>query len=81
MSGRLKGWGRVATRRGRWPMAFLSAIALAAIVTNWLWVLILGAQARTALNWAIQVFLRIFRSCVPAITASRVSRTSITLDH
>jgi len=32
MFGRLKDWRRVATRYDRFPMAFLSAIALAATV-------------------------------------------------
>ncbi|CAN0653078.1 protein of unknown function [Nitratireductor aquimarinus] len=36
MFGRLKDWRRVATRYDRSPMAFLSAIALAATVTFWL---------------------------------------------
>ena len=36
MFGRLKDWGRVATRYDRCPMAFLSAIALAATVIFWL---------------------------------------------
>lgn len=41
MRGRLKDWRRVSTRYDRCPMAFLSAIALAAIVIFWLWVLTL----------------------------------------
>ena len=36
MFGRLKDWRRVATRYDRRPMAFLSAIALAATVIFWL---------------------------------------------
>ncbi|TEZ23596.1 hypothetical protein BON66_02725 [Escherichia coli] len=36
MFGRLKDWRRVATRYDRCPMAFLSAIALAATVIFWL---------------------------------------------
>ena len=36
MFGRLKDWRRVATRYDRCPKAFLSAIALAAIVIYWL---------------------------------------------
>ena len=36
MFGRLKDWRRVATRYHRCPMAFFSAIALAAIVIFWL---------------------------------------------
>lgn len=36
MFGRLKDWRRVATRYDRWPKVFLSAIALAATVINWL---------------------------------------------
>ena len=36
MFGRLKNWRRVATRYDRCPKVFLSAIALAAIVINWL---------------------------------------------
>lgn len=36
MFGRLKDWRRVATRCDRCPMAFLSAIALAATVIFWL---------------------------------------------
>ncbi len=39
MFGRLKDWRRVATRYDRCPKVFLSAIALAAIVIYWLWVL------------------------------------------
>ena len=37
MFGRLKDWRRVATRYGRCPKVFLSAIALAATVFFWLW--------------------------------------------
>jgi transposase len=36
MSGRLKDWRRVATRYGRCPKVFLSAIALAAMAIYWL---------------------------------------------
>ncbi len=36
MFGRLKDWRRVAMRYDRCPMAFLSAIALAATVIFWL---------------------------------------------
>jgi len=36
MFGRLKDWGRVATRYDRCPKVFLSAIALSAIVIYWL---------------------------------------------
>ncbi|PJI92903.1 IS4 family transposase [Yoonia maricola] len=36
MFGRLKDWRRVATRYGRCPKVFLSAIALATTVTYWL---------------------------------------------
>lgn len=36
MFGRLKDWRRVATRYGRCPKVFLSAIALAATVMFWL---------------------------------------------
>ncbi len=36
MFGRLKDWQRVATRYGRCPKVFLSAIALAALVIYWL---------------------------------------------
>ncbi|MCZ4368846.1 transposase [Sulfitobacter dubius] len=36
MFGRLKDWRRVATRYDRCPRVFLSAIALAATVINWL---------------------------------------------
>ena len=36
MFGRLKDWGRVATRYDRSPTVFLSAIALAATVIFWL---------------------------------------------
>lgn len=36
MFGRLKGWRRVATHYDRCPMAFFSAIALAATVIFWL---------------------------------------------
>ena len=36
MFGRLKDWRRVATRCGRCPMTFFSAIALAATVIFWL---------------------------------------------
>jgi len=42
MFGRLKDWRRVATRYDRCPKVFLSAIALAALVIYWLWVLRLG---------------------------------------
>jgi transposase len=42
MFGRLKDWRRVATRYDRCPVVFLSAIALAATVMFWLWVLSLG---------------------------------------
>jgi transposase len=34
---RLENWRRVATRRGRCPKVFLSAMALAAAVVFWLW--------------------------------------------
>jgi len=37
MFGRLKEWRRVATRYDRYPIAFFSAIALAATVIFWLW--------------------------------------------
>jgi transposase len=36
MFGRLKDWRRIATRYDRCPKVFLSAVALAAIVTFWL---------------------------------------------
>jgi hypothetical protein len=39
MFGRLKDWRRIATRYDRSPTVFLSAIALAATVIFWLWVL------------------------------------------
>jgi transposase len=39
MFGRLKDWRRVATRYDRCPTVFLSAVALAATVLFWLWVL------------------------------------------
>jgi transposase len=41
MFGRLKDWRRVATRYDRCPKVFLSAIALAALVIFWLWLLTL----------------------------------------
>jgi hypothetical protein len=41
MFGRLKDWRRVTTRYDRCPKVFLSAIALAALVIYWLWVLTL----------------------------------------
>lgn len=41
MFGKLKDWRRVATRYDRCPKVFLSAIALAALVIYWLWVLTL----------------------------------------
>jgi transposase len=47
MIGRLKDWRRVATRYDRCPTVFLSAVALAATVLFWLWVLTLAIwQAR-----------------------------------
>jgi transposase len=45
MFGRLKDWRRVATRYDRCPKVFLSAIALAATVLFWLWVLSLVTSA------------------------------------
>jgi hypothetical protein len=39
MFGRLKDWRRISTRYDRSPTVFLSAIALAAAVIFWLWVL------------------------------------------
>jgi transposase len=44
MCGRLKDWRRVATRYDRCPTVFLSAVALAATVLFWLWVLTLGCS-------------------------------------
>lgn len=41
MFGRLMDWRRVATRYDRCPKVFLSAIALAALVIYWLWILTL----------------------------------------
>lgn len=43
MLGRVKETRRVATRYDRCPKAFLSAIALAALVIYWLWALTLEA--------------------------------------
>ncbi len=40
---RLKDWRRVATRYDRCPKVFLSAIALAAVVIYWLWILTLAS--------------------------------------
>ena len=45
MFGRLKDWRRVAMRYDRCPKVFLSAIALAATVIYWLWVLSLGVPS------------------------------------
>ena len=42
MFGRLTDWRRVTTRYDRCPKVFASAIALAATVIFWLWVLTLG---------------------------------------
>jgi transposase len=42
--GRLKDWRRGATRYDRSPTVFLSAIARAATVIFWLWVLSLGSD-------------------------------------
>jgi len=42
MFGRVKDWRRVATRYDRCPKVFTSAIALAATVLFWLWVLSLA---------------------------------------
>ena len=44
MFGRLKDWRRVATRYDRCPKVFLSAIALAALVIYWLWILTLSPR-------------------------------------
>lgn len=44
MFGRLKDWRRVATRCDRSRTVFLSAIALAATVIFWLWVLTLAVR-------------------------------------
>jgi transposase len=48
MFGRLKDWRRVATRYDRCPKVFLSAIALAATVIFWLWVLNLVRHPNTS---------------------------------
>jgi transposase len=48
MFGRLKDWRRISTRYDRSPTVFLSAIALAAAVIFWLWVLTLGCRASEA---------------------------------
>jgi transposase len=56
MFGRLKDWRRVATRYDRSPTVFLSAIALAATVIFWLWVLILGCPSASA--WPSPQLLR-----------------------
>ena len=48
MFGRLKDWKRVATRYDRCPTVFLSAVALAATVLFWLWVLSLISFFRQA---------------------------------
>lgn len=45
MFGRLKDWRRVATRYDRCPKVFLSAVALAATVMSWLWVLSLKGRS------------------------------------
>lgn len=50
MFGRLRDWGRVATRYDRCPKAFLSAIALAAIVIYWSWIMVWSIGNLSALN-------------------------------
>ena len=51
MFGRLKDWRRVATRYDRSPTAFLSAIALAALVIYWSSVLRLRHPNDSFINW------------------------------
>ena len=48
MFGRLKDWRHVATRYDRCPTVFLSAVALAATVMFWVWVLTLDLQIKSA---------------------------------
>ncbi len=64
MFGRLKNWRRVATRYDRCPKAFLSPIALAALIIYWLWVLNISHADRASkpvkagiINFFISVLL------------------------
>ncbi len=63
MFGRLKDWRRVATRYDRCPKVFMSAIALAATVLFWLWVLSLR-RGKTGALGCVMVLTRL-RSGLP----------------